>query len=637
MATKEVDHGADWTQSNSFLKGNGKPVGNEISTITEHGLKKQSSEISDQSAIAISPYSNSDDDSRADDGKGPGLYQSFMNIFNSYNSSISPSNDTNYTWTSPSIQSIKNQAQSKQVQSATTTDIYGHVMCKDFSDCPYSRRIKDVLTKYHQLMCGEANMAETLDTIFIDGKYTVAYLLDDFHHILNAHFVNDDPVQFESCYEFMMTADVGNSTIACNVSQCETMEKYYKRRNGISDVYQDYRMPILGRIHCYILHTLDISKLRISEIAEIENHPKTMEMLRAKRQSIDWLQRLEMKDKFVTVVEQKIDLPEEDEMKYMEISDNAPKCEVEYAQMEDEELMNEFCRITKCTQWVGAAILNDCKWDFNAALQTVYSVAADASSFQSYVPKRSEEDEVKREVVHSEGVECWYWSQELKPKGAVVVKQKHKDLKDEMLSLPDNALNKFAWYSLYRHCEWLLRTEMVRKLQANGSGADIYGIRRGAMLTLNHLVALKIYTDFTDLNKMFCEHFRLKRLIGDIFETPRSLAIRNRKFRNLAKLLTEAVQCFGDFYISRENSCFRGVDKPFIFQSFISRYNTPLSTSKSVRFHSFCIESLAIKLVLSHTVSNCIGIFRWSWHRFDDHPPRRPSPWFRCKLVVGLH
>ena len=163
--------------------------------------------------------------------------------------------------------------------------------------------------------------------------------------------------------------------------------------------------------------------------------------------------------------------------------------------------------------------------------------------------------------------------------------RRHENLKAEMLNLPNNVnLMTGRWSRLYETCGMLMRTQRVRELVGNGNGLGIYGINPGDPITLEHLVALKIYTDFTELNQLFCEHFRRKKLSGNIFESTRSVGARNGKFWNLAKLLKEAVQCFGTFF-SQNTILYRGVDKQFIFPSFVPRYHTPLSTSKSVCFH----------------------------------------------------
>ena len=481
--------------------------------------------------------------------------------------------------------------------------------CIDFNHCAASHRIKGALRIY-DLMCGDSIFEDLMEAIFSD-EYSVASLYDDFHHILDVHSINDDALQFESCHEFMVEADASNTEIFCDIDTCQTIKRYYKRRHledeekeeALSDdiASDDYRACILWQIHCYLLHAQDTVKLSRNERVQMEEKLSidtdgddieekrwglAMDRMKGKRQRFDKLMEGIVNEKFVrsTFSEHHND----EDLEYKESDDDEP--EVDYAQMEDEELVHEFSRITGCSQRVSAALLSDCKWDFNAAKRTFQVIASKPSSFESYVPKG--EEDANRAVIHTEGIQCWYWDPNQIPEGAVLVIQRHVNLKDEVLDLPPNGsrLSRKNWFDLYRQCQQLVKTQKVRRMRGNGSNENVYGIDKGTPISCKHLIAIKIYTDFTKLNQMFCEHFRLKKIMDDILESRRSLGIRNGKFWNLAKLLMEAVQCFGEFR-EPDAKYYRGLDKPFMFPSFVSRYHTPLSTSKSVCISSCCSRS----------------------------------------------
>ena len=169
----------------------------------------------------------------------------------------------------------------------------------------------------------------------------------------------------------------------------------------------------------------------------------------------------------------------------------------------------------------------------------------------------------------------------------------------------------------------------------NGNGEHIYGIKGGTAFDLEHIMALKLYTDFDQLCGLFCDQFRLKTIIDDILESVESLRARNECFYHLAKLLTECVQCFGaiiygdinykqikrrksakwstnengnedededmvgdmsdvsddqdfglknDVFIkrSKQRHFFRGIKGEYMFRRFVTRYHCPMSTTWDV-------------------------------------------------------
>eukprot|EP01084_Bolivina_argentea_P180246 311394_1 len=91
-------------------------------------------------------------------------------------------------------------------------------------------------------------------------------------------------------------------------------------------------------------------------------------------------------------------------------------------------------------------------------------------------------------------------------------------------------------------------------------------------------MAMKLYTDYSNLCKLFCSVFRVKKLASNSYETINSVTNRNRKYANWAKLLVECVQCYGKIIV-RNGKYYRGVNMKFIFKKFITRFHVPLSTT----------------------------------------------------------
>ena len=128
----------------------------------------------------------------------------------------------------------------------------------------------------------------------------------------------------------------------------------------------------------------------------------------------------------------------------------------------------------------------------------------------------------------------------------------------------------------------LMGTDRMRTLSGNGSETAKYGISLNAPISMQHLYAMKLYTDCSWLCKIFCEAFRMKKVSETEYERIESVQRRNEKIANWAALLMETVQCYGELRAGKR-SYFRGIDAEFVFKRFVSRFDAPLSTTTEVR------------------------------------------------------
>ena len=248
--------------------------------------------------------------------------------------------------------------------------------------------------------------------------------------------------------------------------------------------------------------------------------------------------------------------------------------------MNESDILKVFCDITSCREAVGTFFLMDSEWSLQIAIEKYYACSGNMTGLDSWNDRGDEQIQSNdSQDVYTEGIQFWYWTRNhLMPSTAIPVKRVFYDLKEEMV----NKIGARNWKYLWGKCEKLMETALVRKISANGVGEDIYVIGAGAPFEIQYLMALKLYTDFDDLNHKFCEHFRLQNVKGNTLESPQSLAIRNGRYWNMAKLLTECVQCFGQLLIGKKKRYFRGINKAFIIPRFVARFHAPLSTSKSV-------------------------------------------------------
>ena len=127
---------------------------------------------------------------------------------------------------------------------------------------------------------------------------------------------------------------------------------------------------------------------------------------------------------------------------------------------------------------------------------------------------------------------------------------------------------------------WLKDTQ-CRKLEAIfDTWEKPYGIKQGTLISVEHIMSLLFYTDFTDQSSAFSGTFR--RLSP--FESDQSLKARNREYWNWSKLLRETVECFGEDMVGHQEdtgltTLYHGVSSSLIFNSTSIKLCGPLSTT----------------------------------------------------------
>ena len=110
-----------------------------------------------------------------------------------------------------------------------------------------------------------------------------------------------------------------------------------------------------------------------------------------------------------------------------------------------------------------------------------------------------------------------------------------------------------------------------------------YDIQPGAEISFNHLVALCLYTDFSNLCTDFSKSFR--RIHN--YESMDSVKARNRNYHFMSKYLRECVELFGDYNHIYSNNKLEG---PFYSGlSFVAKFDitditlfAPTSTSREL-------------------------------------------------------
>ena len=147
--------------------------------------------------------------------------------------------------------------------------------------------------------------------------------------------------------------------------------------------------------------------------------------------------------------------------------------------------------------------------------------------------------------------------------------KKYDNLKDELMN---NVISTFTKYqfdeTLFKSKQKLdawIQDEEVEDLVCNRSlWAKRYGIKKGAPISLEHILSILCYTNFSKQCYLFSSTYRK---IGE-YESDQDLKRRHREFANWGRLIRETVECFGILMQhSSIDTFYHGVSDTLIFDS----------------------------------------------------------------------
>ena len=153
------------------------------------------------------------------------------------------------------------------------------------------------------------------------------------------------------------------------------------------------------------------------------------------------------------------------------------------------------------------------------------------------------------------------------------------------LSIKHEALNATGTPLDIREYDGTMQTAMLkyRALNREMAGADcqwrtLYGVKGGAFISLDHIMAVLLYTDHDAFSAAFTRSFR--KLFAS--ESVHSVKRRHSCFANWAKALREAVECWGTPMhdaVDYAPELYHGLSTQFLFDGFRQPFRGPTSTS----------------------------------------------------------
>ena len=158
------------------------------------------------------------------------------------------------------------------------------------------------------------------------------------------------------------------------------------------------------------------------------------------------------------------------------------------------------------------------------------------------------------------------------------IEPKHGSMKEEILN-PSNrdSINIIQYQSVL--------TKAVHQYKAIGHtihGAIpgwqiVYNLPTGSKISLQHIFAVMVYTDFTNLSAAFSATYRKLTTT----ESDRKWKSRHREYAHFARLLREAVECWGTFIedVPHLTKFYHGISRRMVFKHFMARFCGPTSCS----------------------------------------------------------
>ena len=140
-----------------------------------------------------------------------------------------------------------------------------------------------------------------------------------------------------------------------------------------------------------------------------------------------------------------------------------------------------------------------------------------------------------------------YATEQHSPK-QLYVRQKYENYKEETLQ----HLSQRLYELLMKKADEYMQTVIVKCMHANNPFDEDYfhyGIEVGMDITIQHIISIILYTDYSDYCTQFTESFR-KLSFGESFV---SVKKRNSEFWHQSKYFRETVEFWGQFGYKDDN------------------------------------------------------------------------------------
>eukprot|EP01084_Bolivina_argentea_P221203 374706_1 len=476
-------------------------------------------------------------------------------------------------------------------------------------NCECLRRLS-VAMKYFRLVIDDDENKETVIR-FCQNVYKNKNLLHDYYHVIKQH--NDDLTQIHTelitNYEFD----------SCSINQCHNVKRYYVKKvleetvKENDEMYQFY-VDLFDQLHYFIYHLYDVG-LRVEIMENKQQHADHDEEISLSddsdqilRETINIIQQKRKVNTYdvnrFSIEHNKFTMPVNTYNKVNRVNGVANTFLEEMQQYIIDENPNTLMQF-----------LHQNEYDTDALENDLDDAISDSSNIINYVNNPICIEIIKnyihciklRSTSFSTGIHFIYWDDKdeqiyFDPFDYSLLKTApfYSSLKQEILESGyvsiSNWTNKIVFKSKLHQ-----ETDKVKKMKycwiVPYNMKPRHGIDVGTVISQQHLIAIILYCDWSDLCTEFSGTFRSKYKL----EPVKLVMKRNSVFFHFSKLLIEAVNDFGMFGFGgwteedaksdglrvceweyEHGPFFCGITRILNVPSFAMKFCAPCSTSKHV-------------------------------------------------------
>eukprot|EP01084_Bolivina_argentea_P065952 120229_1 len=422
--------------------------------------------------------------------------------------------------------------------------------CKSIQSCKSIHRIINYLKMYETIDI--KNVCKTFNA------ESIPFINDDFNHVLLNHLGDQHTLQFtkkqyEDIYDYMTQ----NYLSTCSLVHCEKSIRNNRARESNSQMSVDsktqYIIDIMDTLHCFFMHSFDVGfRIRSKDLIDIDE---------TKQNDYDLYTDSQME-------------------KLSKILDRNRK-----------QLQN----VRGLQRLSTSKFVTDMKNDDND-------------------DSKLENDKIEMDS-YSFGHEYNYWdknSKHLITAQRNFIEAKYENLCDELLNNKILSINKQSFDTETEKAQNKLKTDYAKQLIADNYMIHRYNIREGTQISLQHILAIIFYTSYDTLSYNFSKTFRSTNKT----ETFNDCKARNSEYALWSRLLCEAVNVFGKTvgykWGSKIKIFYHGINCLLYFSSFVSTFNSPISTSPQITVAAIFAKPNGVIIELGKDAPS-LRYFNCSW------------------------
>eukprot|EP01084_Bolivina_argentea_P134893 237798_1 len=449
--------------------------------------------------------------------------------------------------------------------------------CTSIKQCKSFKRICHILSFYQSISDDNNNDMNQIENFIINYIETNKYqhIISDFHHILIEHL--NHATLDDNCLNYDLINKLCSKYVTCNIINCQFYIRNGRDReieshtnNKKRDKNAQVIMEVLDNIHTYFMHGYDTGFRVHYDLLKFDNKSNNDD--------------------------------ENDEKAPIIYTDNVMSNLSNQLKIKRDALIKQR----------GLSRVENNKF--------VTKVDTDVQKIDEKIDIKTEEI---LDIEYSFGTNYYYWkrykdNQEIDTIGNLgyvygdwYVKAKYKNIKDETLNNIICNISNRIWKNILIKATKYYDTPYCQAIKCIKYRFDEYKLPPNEVISINHLISILLYTDFTQLSYSFTLSFREQCKNENLL----NIKQRHSNYYWWAKLLREAVECYGNEINTSTVKCFwHGISAPMVFKSTIATFNCPTSTTTEMEVASnFSTKGIILQLTGFYKTGSGGYYFNCNW------------------------